>query len=238
MPARRASAGFTILEIMIAVAILTIGLMGILALFPVAIETSRVTIQDTNGVLIAQSVEQAIRGGARVIQYRDKQRDRATREATARRLARLCLSYDIPLIINDDVGLAARCHAAGVHLGRFDSTLLEARERLGPEAIIGISCYNSLERAQAAVAGGASYVAFGRFFPSKSKPDAVSADPALLRQARERLEVPLVAIGGITPDNGATLVAAGADLLAAIEGVFGQPDIEAAARKYAELFQP
>ncbi|MGB5260522.1 MAG: thiamine phosphate synthase [Gammaproteobacteria bacterium] len=190
----------------------------------------------TGTIPLEAAVEQAIRGGARVIQYRDKQSDRSTRETTARRLAGLCSSHHIPLIINDDVGLAARCGAAGVHLGRTDSSLLEARRQLGPDAIIGISCYNNLERAQAAVAGGADYVAFGRFFPSRSKPDAVSADPDLLSEARDLLEVPLVAIGGITPDNGAALLAAGADLLAAIEGVFGQPDIEAAARRYATLF--
>ena len=192
----------------------------------------------TGDIPLETAVEQAIRGGARVIQYRDKQTDRSMRVSTAMRLANVCRSHGIPLIINDDVDLAARCHAAGVHLGRADSPMLAARQRLGPDAIIGISCYNSLERAQVAAAGGANYVAFGRFFPSQSKPDAVSADPALLSQARELLEVPLVAIGGITPDNGAALLDAGADLLAAIEGVFGQPDIEAAARQYAELFKP
>jgi thiamine-phosphate pyrophosphorylase len=191
----------------------------------------------TGAVPLETAVEQAIRGGARAIQYRDKQADRHALETTARRLAGLCRSHGIPLIINDDIDLAARCGAAGVHLGRSDSALPEARRRLGPDAIIGISCYNDLERAQAAVAGGADYVAFGRFFPSRSKPDAVSAEPGLLSEARARLDVPLVAIGGITPDNGATLLAAGADLLAAIEGVFGQPDIEAAARRYTALFQ-
>lgn len=184
------------------------------------------------------AVEQAIRGGAHAIQYRDKHSGPAVRETTARQLARVCEHHAIPLIINDDVGLAERCGAAGVHLGRADSPLLAARQRLGPEAIIGVSCYNSLARAETAVASGADYVAFGRFFPSTSKPHAVPADPALLSQAREQLEVPLVAIGGITPDNGAILVDAGADLLAAIEGVFGQPDIEAAAREYAKLFEP
>jgi thiamine-phosphate pyrophosphorylase len=191
----------------------------------------------TGEVPIETAVEQAIRGGARVIQYRDKQAERGTRETTARRLAGLCRSHGIPLIINDDIGLAARSGASGVHLGRSDSPLLEARKQLGPAAIIGISCYNNLDRARAAVAGGADYVAFGRFFPSASKPDAVPAAPGLLIRARDLLEVPLVAIGGITPDNGAALLEAGADLLAAIEGVFGQPDIEAAARRYAALFQ-
>ena len=191
----------------------------------------------TGDLPMETAVEQAIRGGARVIQYRDKQAGRNARETTARHLAGLCRSHGIPLIINDDIGLAARSGAAGVHLGRANSPLLEARRQLGPAAIIGISCYNNLDRARAAVAGGADYVAFGRFFPSGSKPDAVPAAPALLSRARDLLDVPLVAIGGITPDNGAALLEAGADLLAAIEGVFGQPDIEAAARRYAALFQ-
>ena len=185
---------------------------------------------------LLEAVEQAIRGGAQVIQYRDKDSEPGVRETTARQLARVCERHAIPLIINDDVGLAERSGASGVHLGRADSPLLEARQRLGPEAIIGVSCYNSLARAETAVASGADYVAFGRFFTSTSKPHAVPADPALLKNAREKLDVPLVAIGGITPENGATLLEAGADLLAAIEGVFGQSDIEAAARRYAGLF--
>ena len=188
-----------------------------------------------NGILL-EHVGQAIRGGASVIQYRDKQLSPAERQLQATALAELCRNRDVPLIINDDVALAASVGAAGVHLGRHDSDLPEARRQLGPDAIIGISCYNRLELARQATASGADYVAFGRFFPSNTKPGAVQAIPALLTEARQAIDVPIVAIGGITPENGGELIRAGADLLAVIHGVFGQPDVEAAARRYAALF--
>jgi thiamine-phosphate pyrophosphorylase len=181
-------------------------------------------------------VEQAIRGGARVIQYREKQLNPAERRRQAAALATLCKRHGIPLIINDDVLLAAAVGAAGVHLGEHDTGLQAARRQLGPGALIGVSCYNRLELACEAADGGADYVAFGRFFPSSTKPAAVQATPDLLTEARRRLDLPIVAIGGITPENGAELVSAGADLLAVIHGVFAQPDVEAAARRYAALF--
>ena len=191
-----------------------------------------------DNMAVDDAVEKAILGGARMIQYREKNLRGAALEAAAARLATLCRHHGVPLIINDDIDLAVRCGASGVHLGREDSPLPAAREQLGDEAIIGISCYDSLARASEAVAAGADYVAFGRFYPSRSKPQAVPADPSLLTRARASLDVPVVAIGGITPANGAALLAAGAGLLAAIEGVFGQPDIVAAARAYADLFEP
>ena len=181
-------------------------------------------------------VSAAIRGGAAVIQYRDKSSHCEERRQQAAALACLCQNHDTPLIINDDVALAAAVGASGVHLGQSDSSVQAARERLGANAIIGVSCYNALERAIGAVSEGADYVAFGRFFPSQSKPDAVAAGPELLQQARQCLPVPVVAIGGITPENGPPLITAGAHLLAAIQGVFGEADTEAAARRYAELF--
>lgn len=188
------------------------------------------------GISMETAVEQAIRGGARVIQYREKHLTGAVLEETAGKLAVLCQRHNVPLIINDDIGLAMRSNAAGVHLGKTDPPLAQARAQLGPDAIIGVSCYNSLERALDAAAAGADYVAFGRFFPSGSKPEASHAEPGVLTRARDALTIPLVAIGGITPDNGSQLLTAGADLLAAIDGVFGQADIEAAARRYADLF--
>jgi thiamine-phosphate pyrophosphorylase len=181
-------------------------------------------------------VSQAIDGGAMMIQYREKNLSRDERLREAKALAALCRDRDVPLIINDDVELAAACGAAGVHLGRDDAPVEQARGRLGTAAIIGVSCYNRLDRAQAATGMGASYIAFGRFFPSGSKPEAVAARPALLVRARDAIRLPIVAIGGITPGNGAELVQAGADLLAVIQGVFGQPDVRAAARTYAGLF--
>lgn len=185
---------------------------------------------------LVQRVSLAIAGGAAVIQYRNKGSLPAADIDEIASLAALCRQRGVPLIVNDEVELAAAVGAAGVHLGRHDISLQAARARLGPQAIIGISCYNDLQRARQAIAGGADYVAFGRFYPSRSKPEAVLADPELLTQASNELATPLVAIGGITPANGQALLAAGASLLAAIHGVFGQPDIEAAARHYAALF--
>jgi thiamine-phosphate pyrophosphorylase len=189
----------------------------------------------TRGTLIEQ-VSLAIEGGAAWIQYREKHLPREVRGRQAQELATLCHERDIPLIINDDIELAAACGAAGVHLGLDDVPVSRARQRLGRQAIIGVSCYNQLERAHAAAVTGANYVAFGRFFPSNSKPGAVQAPPALLVQAHREIKLPIVAIGGITPENGAELIRAGADLLAVIHGVFGQPDIRAAAQAYAALF--
>jgi thiamine-phosphate pyrophosphorylase len=197
-----------------------------------AITESRST---TPGTIIEQ-VTLAIDGGAVMIQYRDKHLPREERGLEARALATLCRERDVPLIINDDIELAAACGAAGVHLGQDDAPVSRARRRLGQRAIIGVSCYNRMERARTAAGTDASYVAFGRFFPSKTKPGALQAQPALLKQARREISLPIVAIGGITPANGAELVHAGADLLAVIHGVFGQTDIRAAARRYAALF--
>ncbi len=181
-------------------------------------------------------VEEAIVGGARLVQYRNKGRDGAARLADARGLLAVCRKHGIPLIINDDLELAAAVGADGVHLGRDDPEPREARGRLGPDAIIGVSCYDELERAREAQHAGADYAAFGRFFASATKPRAVPAAPDLLRRARRELSLPLVAIGGITPENGGPLIAAGADMLAVVEGVFGQPDIRAAALAYNRLF--
>jgi len=182
------------------------------------------------------AVRAALDGGARVIQFRDKRSAPATRERLARELVTLCREHDVPFLINDDVALAARVGADGVHLGRDDPEIGQARALLGPQRLIGVSCYNELERARLAAAAGADYVAFGRFFPSRTKPQAVPATATLLQAARAELTIPIVAIGGITPENGGALIRAGADALAVIEGVFGQPDIRAAAARYAQLF--
>jgi len=182
-------------------------------------------------------VASAIAGGAAVIQYRNKQATDHERYQEATALVSLCRRHNVPLIINDNADLAAAVGASGVHLGRTDPPIRQTREQLGPGAIIGVSCYNDLERAIAAARAGADYVAFGRFFPSHSKPHAPPAEPPVLSHARRQLDLPIVAIGGITPGNGQSLLAAGANLLAAIHGVFGQPDIRAAAAQYAELFR-
>lgn len=189
------------------------------------------------GAQLALNVTAALHGGARIIQYRDKGSDSARRLRAAQSLVDICHSHNALLIINDDVELAAACRADGVHLGQDDVDLARARERLGTEATIGVSCYNDMERARNAALAGADYVAFGRFFPSQTKPDANAASRETLSNARRELDLPLVAIGGITPDNGGLLIEAGADMLAVIHGVFGQPDIAAAARRYAALFE-
>ncbi len=185
---------------------------------------------------LIDSVGLAIAGGAHIIQYRDKVGDRESRLRQATALARLCEHHGVPLIINDDPELAADVGAAGVHLGRTDPSLNKTRRRLGSQAIIGISCYNQFELALAAEAEGANYVAFGSFYSSTTKPKAVRATPELLRTAKQRLNIPVVAIGGITPENGAALINAGADSLAVLQGVFKQTDIRQAAHRYALLF--
>ena len=182
------------------------------------------------------AVSAALRGGARVVQYRDKSRDFARRLESARALVALCARHGAKLIVNDDVELAASAQAHGVHLGTDDAPLMDARMRLGPAAIIGITCQDSLERARAASEGGADYLAFGAFFPSRTKPNARRASLELLREARVNTSLPICAIGGITAENAAAIIEAGADLVAAVEGVFGASDIEAAARLYARCF--
>jgi thiamine-phosphate pyrophosphorylase len=185
---------------------------------------------------LAAQVARAIAGGARLVQHRYKGGDRALQVARAQALLHVCRSAGVPLVINDDIDLAITLGADGVHLGRDDGDPVEARQRLGPQAIIGVSCYDDLARAETAARQGATYVAFGSFFPSTTKPNAVRATPALLRAARERLPIPAVAIGGITPHNGRPLIAAGARMLAVVSGVFATPDPGAAAAAYASLF--
>ncbi|HEU5339435.1 MAG TPA: thiamine phosphate synthase [Sulfuricaulis sp.] len=185
---------------------------------------------------LSTAVSEAILGGARVIQYRDKKHDAESRLAQAREVAKLCRQHNVLFLVNDDIELAKQAWASGVHLGREDAALAEARTMLGLQAIIGVSCYNELARAEKAQTQGADYVAFGSFYPSRTKPQAVRANLELLCAAKQKLRLPVVAIGGITPENGAHLVAAGADALAVIEGVFGQEDVRAAARRYARLF--
>jgi thiamine-phosphate pyrophosphorylase len=141
-------------------------------------------------------------------------------------------------LINDDLELAIASGAAGVHLGRDDADILNARKKMPVDSLIGITCYNEIERARRAAAQGADYIAFGSFFPSPTKPDAVHADLGLLRLARCELSLPVVAIGGISPENGAALVHAGADMLAVISAVFAAPDITAAAQAFAPCFTP
>ena len=172
---------------------------------------------------------------AAFVQYRNKRADGDQRRKQADGLRALCSGAGVPLIVNDDAALAAAVGADGVHLGEHDGAIATARALLGYDAIIGVSCYDDAQRASDAAAQGADYVAFGAFFPSTSKPDARRAPLELLSHARA-LDLPRVAIGGITPDNARALVAAGADMIAVISGVFDAPDPVAAARAYAACF--
>ena len=190
--------------------------------------------QDTAELL--RKVRLALLGGARILQYRNKSADAALRAEQAGELRRLTHEFSVPLIVNDDAVLAQQADADGVHLGGDDGSLAEARALLGSDKIIGVSCYNRPELARAAVRQGADYVAFGAFFASGIKPDAVKADVVLLQTARRELSVPIAAIGGITPPNGAALIEAGADALAVISALWDAPDIGQAAREFSILF--
>ena len=183
--------------------------------------------------IIINEVIAAIKGGAVVVQFRDKEPLDAI--YLADQLVKVCHEYKVPLLINDDIELAIKVGADGVHIGREDGAISEARDRLGADAIIGVSCYNFVEQALDAQEQGATYVAFGRFFPSSSKPLAASAELDTLRKAKFLLDIPIVAIGGILPENGGPLLTAGADLLAVIGGLF-ETQPEQSARAYQALF--
>jgi len=186
---------------------------------------------------LVDAVAAALRGGARVVQYRDKSADHARRRREAAALAALCRDAGACFIVNDDPDLALAVGANGVHVGRDDADLAAARERLGPGALIGVSCYDDLERARRLAAAGADYLAFGSVFPSATKPDAVHAPLALFREARSFTDRPLVAIGGIEAGNVAEVARAGADAAAVIRALFAADDVEAAARRLAAGFR-
>lgn len=171
-----------------------------------------------------------------MLQYRRKNGDFSTRVAQAAELKALCQHYQTHLIINDDIDLCQAVDADGVHLGQSDTSLAEARYRLGPHAIIGISCHDDPALVAAAEKHGASYIALGRFFPSRTKPDAPAASLDNLRLIRRQTQLPIVAIGGVTAENGRALIDAGADMLAVINYLFGAPDIEAQAKELNKLF--
>ncbi|AXK54003.1 MULTISPECIES: thiamine phosphate synthase [Pseudomonas] len=175
-------------------------------------------------------VEAALEGGVTLLQYRDKSDDQARRLREAETLLNLCERYKTRLIINDDAELAARI-GAGVHLGQSDGPLTPARALLGRQAIIGSTCHDQLPLAEQAAKEGASYVAFGRFFNSTTKPGAPTASLELLDQARASLHLPICVIGGITLENAAPLVNHGADLLAVVHGLFGADSADEVTRR-------
>lgn len=191
-------------------------------------------LADTGELL--DGVRRALQGGTKLVQYRNKSLDAARRCEQAGALLALCREFRVPLIINDDLALALAIGAHGAHLGRKDGDLAAARAALGPDRLLGVSCYDELERAREAQRIGADYAAFGSFFASATKPGAVRAPLELLGQARRELALPLAAIGGITLENAPQLVGAGASLLAVISDLFEAPDIKARAAAYAAVF--
>lgn len=196
-----------------------------------------ITPDDVDTPRLLARVDAALAAGVAMLQYRNKRVDESTRRLQAEALQALCAKHAAPLIVNDDWQLAAAIGADGVHLGEHDGELRAARAALGSAAILGASCYDSLDLARAAVDAGASYIAFGAFFPSPTKPHARRASLGLLRDSAT-LGVPRVAIGGITPDNGRTLARAGCELLAVISGVFDAADPAVAVRAYQRCFDP
>lgn len=199
-----------------------------------------VTPDEPDTPALVAKLRAALKGGARLVQYRNKTAGAALRRAQAGALAALCRDQGIPLIVNDDLQLALDIEAAGLHQGAGDGDMAAARRALGPDRLLGASCYNRYELALAAREAGADYVAFGAAFASSTKQAAVRAPFDLYRRARAELGLPVVAIGGITPDNAALVIAAGAGAVAVISALFhtgGAEDIAAAATRFANLFE-
>jgi thiamine-phosphate pyrophosphorylase len=180
--------------------------------------------------------EAGLRGGAVLVQYRHKEADAALRQEQGRALLALCRRFNVPLVINDYPDLCMEIDADGVHLGGADGDLAHARQALGPDKIVGASCYGELALAVAAEQAGASYVAFGGFYPSPVKKYDFVTQPDLLDAARAAIALPLVVIGGMTPENAAPLVVRGADMIAAISSVYATSDPHASAQAFTALF--
>ncbi len=190
----------------------------------------------STGKELVHQVEMAINNGLAILQYRDKSSSEHTRLNDAINLRELCCSRNIPLIINDDIQLAKIIHADGVHLGKDDADIQKARRILGNNAIIGVSCYNKLQLALTAQAQGASYVAFGAFFNSPTKPEAPTVSIETLKSARQKIHIPICGIGGITLDNAAQVIDNGADMVAVISSLFSADDIGDTAKQFSKLF--
>ena len=185
---------------------------------------------------LLSATEEILRAGITALQYRDKSGNHAKRKYEAAELWQLCREHDCLFIINDDLQLAASSGSDGVHVGKEDCDCKSARKELGPEAIIGVSCYNSLEKALAAQQDGADYVAFGSFFPSTSKQNTATAEPDIIRQAKVKISLPVAAIGGVTPTNCRTLIEHGADMLAVIGSIYQAEDPYSTVMEFNQLF--
>lgn len=196
--------------------------------------TDSVLMPDDNELL--SRIEAALHGGTRIVQYRDKSDDANKRLRQAKALIDLCAQFDVPLIINDDAQLAKDSGAAGVHLGQGDGQVDAARTLLGNNAIIGVTCHDSQELGLTAQQQGANYIAYGAFYASKTKPNAIPAPLNLLGRSKAQINLPTVAIGGITVDNAAQTLAAGADMLAVVHALLAAEDVEQQARRFSQLF--
>jgi thiamine-phosphate pyrophosphorylase len=189
---------------------------------------------DTQKMLAAS--EAGLRGGAAIVQYRHKTASPELRREQASQLLALCRRYGKPFIVNDFVDLCMELDADGIHVGGTDMSVAQVRAAVGPSKIVGASCYGSMELARSAHQAGASYVAFGGFYPSRVKKYEVSTPPEIVAQAKKEIPVPNVVIGGMTQENSVPLVAQGADMVAAISSVYFADDPEAAARAFVQLF--
>ena len=195
-----------------------------------------ITADEPDTTVMLNKARLVLQGGASVLQYRNKSADTGLRLRQARVLRSLTFEYKVILIVNDDPRLALESGADGVHLGGADDEVSLARDLLGENKLIGVSCYNRMVLARTAAQQGADYVAFGAFFNSCVKPDAVQAELRLLRDGWHEMDLPIVAIGGITQQNGAALVEAGANALAVISALWNAPDIKNAAQGFSSLF--
>ncbi len=185
----------------------------------------------TNQTLMPENIflttaQTAIESGISILQYRDKSHDTNKKLQQATALKKMCDSNDVLFIINDDIELAKKINADGVHIGQNDASLMETKKSLGNNKIIGVSCYNQLELANRAVKYGADYIAFGRFFNSSTKPDTPQANIKLISKFKQQHDIPVCCIGGITTENCQPLIDSGADMLAVINNIFHSTDIK------------
>jgi len=186
---------------------------------------------------LIQKTKSAIEGGAFMVQYRSKIQDRDVKMQQCDAILRLCREYEIPCIVNDDVEMCRVLEADGVHLGEKDDNIAEVRHMLGEDAIIGSSCYDQLDRAKIAQKEGASYVAFGAMFPTSTKPNAPKATLALLKEAKREIQIPIVAIGGISVNNAHDVIKTGIDAIAVITSLYEAKSIKETAETFVKMFQ-
>ena len=184
---------------------------------------------------LISKTEQAILGGINILQYRNKTAPLEQQEQEALKLVQLCKKNNVLFLVNDNVELALKVNADGVHLGQQDTPLQKAREQLGKDKVIGVTCHNKIELAVEAQKNGADYVAFGRFFNSETKPSAPPAQLSLISESKKSISIPIVAIGGITQKLAPLLLKEGVDMLAVIHGLFAQDDILRASRQFVEI---